>query len=304
MSTLGDRPTARPQDPGAAGPAAGTAPSGGAVPAAGGMPSSQCAPQRAARPRMGPGQAALMVVLPLLAIVLWQVAVWVFSPREWILPSPAEVAQAGWDARDRLWFHAQWTVLIAVIGLALAIAIGSALAYLVARSRIAWLAVYPWVIVSQVIPLVALAPLLVLWFPPFVAILVLAVLMSIFPVVVAGVDGLRGTDRDLVRAARGLGASEAWTWHHVRVPAAMPRLFTGIRLAAVFVVSGAVVGELVASDRGLGALTRLTAGQFETPITFAAVLLLGLIGLGLFGLVALAERIALPWTRRATRRGS
>jgi ABC-type nitrate/sulfonate/bicarbonate transport system permease component len=247
---------------------------------------------------------ALAVALPLIAIALWQVAVWVFAPREWILPSPVDVARAGWDARDRLWFHMQWTILIAVIGLALAIAIGSALAYLIARSRIAWLAAYPWIIVSQVIPLVALAPLLVLWFPPFVAILVLAVLMSIFPVVVAGVDGLRGTDRDLVRAARGLGASDSWTWHHVRVPAALPRLFTGMRLAAVFVVSGAVVGELVASERGLGALTRLTAGQFETAITFAAVVLLGLIGLGLFGLIALAERIALPWTRRATRRGT
>lgn len=257
---------------------------------------------RGRRPR--PGQVALAVALPLIAIALWQVAVWVFAPREWILPSPGDVARAGWDARDRLWFHMQWTILIAVIGLTLAIAIGSALAYLIARSRIAWLAAYPWIIVSQVIPLVALAPLLVLWFPPFVAILVLAVLMSIFPVVVAGVDGLRRTDRDLIRAARGLGAGDAWTWHHVRVPAALPRLFTGMRLAAVFVVSGAVVGELVASERGLGALTRLTAGQFETAITFAAVVLLGLIGLGLFGLIALAERIALPWTRRATRRGA
>ena len=268
-----------------------------AIPPAGTQPTAR-------RRRLRPGQVALAVTLPLLAIALWQVAVWVFAPREWILPSPVDVARAGWDARDRLWFHMQWTILIAVIGLALAIAIGSALAYLIARSRIAWLAVYPWIIVSQVIPLVALAPLLVLWFPPFVAILVLAVLMSIFPVVVAGVDGLRGTDRDLVRAARGLGASESWTWHHVRVPAALPRLFTGMRLAAVFVVSGAVVGELVASERGLGALTRLTAGQFETAITLAAVVLLGLIGLGLFGLIALAERIALPWTRRATRRGA
>lgn len=258
----------------------------------------------AARRRMRPGQVVLAVVLPLLVIGAWQVAVWVFSPREWMLPSPAAVVGAGWDAGDRLWFHAQWTVLIAVVGLALAIAIGSALAYALARSNLARLAVYPWVIVSQVIPLVALAPLLVLWFPPFVAILALAVLMSIFPVVVAGVDGLRGADPDLVRAVRGLGASDAWAWHHVRVPAALPRLFTGMRMAAVFVVSGAVVGELVASERGLGALTRLTAGQFETPLTFAAVFLLALIGLALFGAIALAERIAMPWTRRATRRGS
>jgi ABC-type nitrate/sulfonate/bicarbonate transport system permease component len=256
------------------------------------------------RRRVRPARIALAVALPLLAVLAWQVAIWVAQPREWMLPSPTAVAGAGWDARDRLWFHAQWTLLIAVIGLVIAVAAGAGLAYLIARSRVAWLALYPWVIVSQVIPLVALAPLLVLWLPPFAAIVVLAVLMSIFPVIVAGVDGLRGTDPDLVRAARGLGADAGWTWRHVRVPAALPRLFTGIRMAAVFVVSGAVVGELVASDRGLGALTRLSAGQFETPITFAGVALLALIGLALFGAVAVAERLALPWTRRAARRGS
>jgi ABC-type nitrate/sulfonate/bicarbonate transport system permease component len=251
--------------------------------------------------RRSPARLAAAIALPLLILGAWQMATWVFSPREWILPSPAAVAQAAFAARDRLWFHAQWTMLIAIIGLMLAAAIGAGLAYLIARSRLAALAVYPWVIVSQVIPLVALAPLLVLWFPPFVAILVLAALMSVFPVIVAGVDGLRGTDPELIRATRGLGASEAWTWHHVRIPGALPRLFTGLRLAAVFVVSGAVVGELVASERGLGALTRLSAGQFETALTFAGVAVLALIGLALFGLVALIEYLALPWTRRATR---
>jgi len=242
-----------------------------------------------------------VLILPLLAIAAWQVAIWVAAPREWMLPSPVAVAGAGWEARERLWFHAQWTLMISVIALIISAAVGAALAYVIARSRMARLAIYPWVIVSQVIPLVALAPLLVLWLPPFAAILVLAVLMSIFPVIVAGVDGLGAAHPDLIRATRGLGASEGWTWMHVRVPAALPRLFTGLRMAAVFVVSGAVVGELVASDRGLGALTRLSAGQFETPLTFAAVVLLALIGLGLFGAIAVAERLALPWTRRPTR---
>lgn len=266
------------------------------------LPSSTTGDVRRGRGRrIRPDQAAAAVLLPLLLLLAWQVGTWIFSPREWILPSPVAVVRAGVDARDRLWFHAQWTLVIAVVGLAIAIALGAGLAYVIARSRIASRAIYPWVIVSQVIPLVALAPLLVLWFPPFVAILVLATLMSVFPVVVAGVDGLRGTDPDLIRATRGLGASESWTWHHVRAPDALPRLFTGMRLAAVFVVSGAVVGELVASDRGLGALTRLSAGQFETALTFAGVALLALIGLMLFGLIALIEYLALPWTRRATR---
>ncbi len=266
-----------------------------------GQPVSATAPGGSTMPRRRLRRLLPVLILPLLAIAAWQVAIWVAAPREWMLPSPAAVAEAGWDARERLWFHAQWTLLISVIALLITAAAGAALAYVIARSRMSRLAIYPWVIVSQVIPLVALAPLLVLWLPSFAAILVLAVLMSIFPVIVAGVDGLGGTHRDLIRAARGLGASDGWAWRHVRVPAALPRLFTGLRMAAVFVVSGAVVGELVASDRGLGALTRLSAGQFETPLTFAAVVLLALIGLGLFGVVALAERLALPWTRRSTR---
>ena len=123
-------------------------------------------------------------------------------------------------------------------------------------------------------------------------------------VIVAGVDGLRSTDPELIRAVRTLGASPGWTWWHVRVPAALPRLFTGLRLAAVFAVTGAVVGEHEASDRGLGALTRLSAGQYETPVTFAAVVILALIGIAMFLIVAVAEWAALPYLRRGTRPGS
>lgn len=244
------------------------------------------------------------LVLPALVLVVWQVASWVFAPREWILPSPTVIARTAWDDRARLWFHAEWTLLVSVLGLVLAIAIGCLLAFVIARSRVASLALYPWVIAVQTVPLVAMAPLFVLWMPGFAAMVTLAALISIFPVVVAGVDGLRASDPDLVRAVRALGADPAWVWWHVRTPAALPRLFTGIRMAAVFAVTGAVVGELVASDRGLGALTRLSAAQFETAVTFAAVACLALIGLLLFAAVAVAERLALPYLRRPTRPSS
>ena len=267
-------------------------------------PVREAAPDAPRRRRVPWGGIALAIALPLILVLVWQVATWVFSPREWILPSPAAVARAGWDAADRLWYHAQWTILITVLGFALAAVVGSLLATLIARSRIAGLMLYPWIIVSQTIPLVALAPLLVLWMPEFGAMVTLAALISIFPVVVAGVDGLRGTDPEVLRAVRALGASDGWAWWHVRVPAAMPRMFTGLRLAAVFAVTGAVVGELVASERGLGALTRLSAGQFETPLTFAAVVILALIGIAMFALVALAQWLCLPYLRRGTRPGS
>lgn len=260
---------------------------------------------RGSRSRRGHlGVVLPTLVLPALLLVVWQMASWVFSPREWILPSPALIARTAWDDRARLWFHAEWTLLVTVLGLGLAIAVGCLLAFLIARSRLANLALYPWVIAIQTIPLVALAPLFVLWMPAFAAMVSLAALISIFPVIVAGVDGLRASDPDLVRAVRALGADAGWVWWHVRIPAALPRLFTGIRMAAVFAVTGAVVGELVASDRGLGALTRLSAGQFETAVTFAGVACLAIIGLILFAAVALAEHLALPYLRRPTRPSS
>ncbi len=249
------------------------------------------------------GQVAAATLLPLLLVLAWQVSAWIIAPREWILPSPAVIARTGWEVRDRLWHHAQWTLLITVIGFTLAVVVGCLIAALIARSRIAGRMLYPWIIVSQTVPLVALAPLLVLWMPGFGAMVTLAALISLFPVVVAGVDGLRSTDPELIRAMRTLGASSGWIWSHVRVPSALPRLFTGLRLAAVFAVTGAVVGEIVASDRGLGALTRLSAGQFETPVTFAAVAILALIGIAMFLVVAMAEWAALPHLRRDTRPG-
>ncbi len=261
------------------------------------------APPTAGRRRIRWGQVAVGIALPLLLVVIWQVSASIIEPREWILPSPATIARTGWEVRDRLWYHAQWTILITVLGFALAAVVGSAVAALIARSRIAGRLLYPWVIVSQTIPLVALAPLLMLWMPELGAMIALAALWSVFPVIVAGVDGLRGTDPELMRAVRALGASPGWTWWHVRAPGALPRLFTGLRLAAVFSVTGAVVGEMVASSRGLGALTRLSAAQFETPVTFAAVVVLALIGIAMFALVALTEWLSLPYLRRGTRPG-
>ncbi len=261
------------------------------------------APPTTRRRRIRWGQVAVGIALPLLLVVIWQVSALIIEPREWILPSPATIARTGWEVRDRLWYHAQSTILITVLGFALAAVVGSAVAALIARSRSAGRLLYPWVIVSQTIPLVALAPLLMLWMPELGAMIALAALWSVFPVIVAGVDGLRSTDPELMRAVRALGASHGWTWWHVRMPGALPRLFTGFRLAAVFSVTGAVVGELVASNRGLGALTRFSAGQFETPVTFAAVVVLALIGIAMFALVALAEWLSLPYLRRGTRPG-
>ena len=112
--------------------------------------------------------------------------------------------------------------------------------------------------------------------------------------VVTGADGLRAVDPDLGRAMRTLGATLGWVFCHVALPGALPALFSGLKLAAVFSVTGAVVAEYVGADRGLGYLAEFTTAQFRTAESFAAILLLGVIGVAFFGAVALAERLAMP----------
>lgn len=244
---------------------------------------------------------APLVLLPLGGLAVWQAIIWLAQPRDWMVPSPAAVARVLWDDRARLWFHAQATIGTTVLALAIAVVAGVALAGAIAASRALEGAVYPWVVASQAIPILAVAPVLAIWFDYRTAQIVVAVLVCVFPVVVTGVDGLRGADPSLVRTVRTLGASRGWTFRHVTLPAALPSLFSGLRMAAVFAVTGAVVAEYVGADRGLGYLTEFATAQFETATAFAAIALLAVLGVALFVLVGLVERLALPHRHRSTR---
>lgn len=248
-----------------------------------------------------PWRRAVLPVLPLGGLLAWQAAIWLAAPRDWLLPSPGAVWSAGWDHRDRLWFHAQATIAETLVGLAIALAVGLLLAAGIAASRVLEATVYPWVVASQAVPILSLAPVMAVWLDYTLTQIVVAALLCVFPVIVTAVDGLRGGDPALARTVRTLGASRGWTWRHVTVPAALPPLFSGLKLAAVFAVTGAVVAEYVGADRGLGYLTELSTAQFETALAMAAIAVLAVIGVVLFLLAALAERLALPHRHRATR---
>lgn len=245
------------------------------------------------------GPAAL---LPLLGIALWQAIVMVAQPADWLLPGPAAVAEALWRDHDRLWFHAQATIAASLIGLALAIVAGIALALAISGSRAADRAVYPWIVASQTVPILAVAPLLGIWVGYGTAQVLVAAIFCFFPVVVTGVDGLRAADPALAGAVRTLGASRAWVWRNVTLPAALPALFPGLKMAAVFAVTGAVVAEYLGADRGLGFLSEVATGQFETVLVFAAIAWLALIGIVLFALISALERLAMPHRHRSVAR--
>jgi ABC-type nitrate/sulfonate/bicarbonate transport system permease component len=190
-----------------------------------------------------------------------------------------------------------------LLGFALGAAAGVALGILLSYSRLAERAIYPWLVASQMVPIVAVAPILVVWFGFTIIPKVLVVaLVCFFPIVVNTIDGLRSVDPEMVRLVRTLGMSKLRIMRSVRVPSALPHMFSGLKVAMALATIGAVFGEWVGSSEGLGYLMLALNNQLATTELFAAVLVLSAMGIALFFLVGLVERLVIPWhheTRRA-----
>jgi ABC-type nitrate/sulfonate/bicarbonate transport system permease component len=230
----------------------------------------------------------------------WEAAVRVAETPRWLLPAPSAIGRALVEERGLLLGHARVTLTEVLLGFALALLAGVLVAAAIDASPTLERALYPLVVASQTVPIPALAPLLLIWFGYGLSPKVLVTaLVAFFPIVVNTVDGLRATDREVLALLRTFGAGRWTRFRLARLPTALPYLFSGAKVAVAVSVIGAVFGELVGSDAGLGYLLTRSTAQFQTERVFAAVLLLGLIGIGLFALVALAERLLLPWRRDA-----
>ena len=240
------------------------------------------------------------LILMALFILLWQGIASLPSIDNLTLASPVETWHSLIDDRRLLLDEAGVTALEIVLGLAISVVIGVTVA--VAMHLVGWLrdAAYPLLLASQAIPIVVLAPLFILAFgygigpkPAIIA------LICFFPIVVVMLDGLRSVDPDLIKLMRLLGASRFSRLWKAELPASLPFLFSGLRLAAVFAVIGAVFGEWAGADRGLGRLILLANNQLQTPRVYAGVVVLTVMAIALFAFVSLVERLAIPWKRRA-----
>ena len=241
----------------------------------------------------------LTALLLLAALGLWQLVASLPGVDDLLLASPAETARSLGDDRSLLVHNAGVTLLEVLLGLAIAVALGAGAALAMHLARPLRDAAYPLLIASQAIPIVVVAPLLVLAFDygigPKIAIVGL---VCFFPVTVNLLDGLRATDAELLKLMRSLGASRARTLWKVELPAALPYLFSGLRVAATVSVIGAVFGEWAGAEEGLGRLVLLGTQQLETARAYAGIVLLTVMALALFAAVTLAERAAVPWARR------
>jgi putative hydroxymethylpyrimidine transport system permease protein len=223
---------------------------------------------------------------------------------DFLLPAPTEVARAVWDDRSLLWDNFAVTGREVVLGIAVAVAAGLLCAFALHLSRTLRVAVYPLLVASQTVPIVIVAPLLVAWLgydlAPKLAIIGL---VCFFPVTVTTLDGLASVDPELRKLMRTLDASRLQAFRRVEAPAALPALFSGAKIAVAVAVIGAVLAEQAGSSDGLGHLILQAIPQFETARAYAAVAVLSAFAIALFGVLALAERLLIPWAHRTKTEG-
>lgn len=210
----------------------------------------------------------------------------------YLVPAPSSVAHALFTETASLYPPLLQTVRAAVLGFAISAVLGTAIAVLLASSRALQSALYPYAVFLQTVPIVSVAPLLVIWFGWDRTSLAAAVIVSIFPVIANTLTGLRSTDLPLVDLFRLYGASRTATLLKLRIPAATPQIFTGLRVAGGLAVIGAVVGEFI-TGQGIGGAITIAQQQQRVDVIFAGILLASLLGLGLFALINLAAWLML-----------
>jgi NitT/TauT family transport system permease protein len=248
----------------------------------------------------GTGRAFLRRLTPLAGVfgflLVWQLVVIFYQMPAYLLPTPTHIAQVFIARLPELLNHGWVTVYEMIAGYALAVAVAIPLAIAVTSSRAFDQLVMPTMLFFQIVPKVAIAPLFLVWFgvgaTPKILI---AFLISFFPIMIDAAVGLRSMSPEMHDLARSMGATRMQVFAQFRLPTSLPYLFTGLKVAATLAIAGTVVGEFVGADQGLGYLLLVTNSNLETPMMFATIVALTAIGFVSYYLVELLENFLIPW---------
>ena len=243
-----------------------------------------------------------------LVLVIWEVLVNALDIQRWLLPAPTVIASEIVDSLDSLVRHTGITLFETVLGFGISVICAVLLATAIVWSRTVERSTYPLIIASQTIPIITLAPLLIIWVGTDIrSKVIIIVLFTFFPIVISLVQGLRSVEQDMVDLFRTLGASPIQIFNKLMIPSALPSFFSGLKVAAVFSVIGAVIGEWFGSSAGLGWLMKIAGGQLQTAKVFAAIFVLSIMAMLLFALVVTVEKWSLrkypPTAERVTHLG-
>jgi ABC-type nitrate/sulfonate/bicarbonate transport system permease component len=235
----------------------------------------------------------LLVAVGLLA---WQWFVTATAVRPQVLPSPIRVLAQGWAFREQIWANTVPTLQVTAIGFTVSLVLGWALA--IAVDFVPWLrrALTPLLVASQTLPIIAIAPLLIIWFGfGLLPKVVVIALVTFFPVAVGLIEGFAATDRQATNLLRSMGASRWQQFRYVRLPGALPSFFTALRIGITYAVTGAIFAEYAGATAGLGIFMSLQKNSFRTDLVLAAVGVTALLSVALFGLTYLVQRLLIPW---------
>jgi NitT/TauT family transport system permease protein len=232
-----------------------------------------------------------------LAVLAWQLVVVGFRLPEYLLPAPTHVAAAIVTEWRYLVVHTVVTLAEILMGFAVAVGVGVPLAMLIVYSPLMERSLYPLLVASQAVPKIAVAPLLIFWaglglFPK----VLVAFAISFFPIVIDTVVGLRMVEPEMLYLARSMGAGERKIFFKIRFPSALPNIFAGLKVAVTLAVVGAIVGEFIQADRGLGYALQQATSVLNTRLAFATIFILAAVGMALFAAVEALERRLTPWS--------
>jgi len=252
----------------------------------------------AAGRRLGPAIALVGALL-----VVWELYARLSGLSPFVLPPPSRIVSALWEFRDEALRQAIPTIIETIVGFGVSIAAATAAAVALDRIPAARTAVEPLLVASQTIPIVAIAPLIVVWFgfglTPKVLVVVL---VTFFPITIALLGGFASTRPEATELLRSYGASEGQTFRKLRWPSGLPSFFIGLRISATYAVVAAVIAEYVGATDGLGIWIQLSQRSFRTDLVFAAILLTTALSVALYAAVVAAERAIIPWSAAARAR--
>lgn len=245
------------------------------------------------------GSKLAPIIFVVLLLMIWQVVVTAGGIEKYIMPAPTDVIKVLVTEFKTMIPHILATLYEGMVGFLIAIVLSIVLAIIMDRFSLVKKALYPVLVISQTIPTVALAPLFIIWFG-FGALpkIIVVVIVCFFPIVISIVDGLEGVDKDLINHFKLMGASKLKIFLHLKLPYGMINFFSGMRIAATYSIMGAVIGEWLGGDKGLGVYMTRARSAYALDKMFAAIVIIVVISMAIFLLVSIMEKVFTPWNNK------
>lgn len=232
----------------------------------------------------------------LILLVIWELVVDKGYIERYILPSPIDVVKTLYTTLPLMKVHILVTLEEAAIGFSVAVALSMILAVIMDTVPLIRKAIYPLVVVTQTIPIITLAPLFIIWFGfGLLPKIIVVILVCFFPVTISLIEGLASVDTDMVNMMKSMGATGIQIMRYVKLPASLVSFFSGLRIAATYSIMGAVIGEWLGGEKGLGIYIQLARRSYDLPRTFAAIIVIVVLSMLLFKLISVLQDLSMPW---------